>query len=321
MTILQTLALILISLVLGYSTQQIAVRRMPDASERLDRVAKGLQRLQVLVFNPVTLLLAFWAFDFAEAEIATMPLLGLLGLFLGGALAYRAAVWMHMSGPQAASLFVCGMFSNLGSVGSLTSFLFFGEEGFVLASVYRMFEHLLYYGVGFPVSYVIGSGLPLRLGVFLRESARRPLTYVPFVAILIGFSLKGLGVARPQVLADLNGVLIPTASVSAMFSIGLKLKLRSAFRHTRASLSIAAIKFGAVPLVVGGLAVLLGYPAVAGGLPLKVSLIQASTPVAFSAMIPTLLFNLDEEVTQACWMTTTAAGLLIILPLHYAFLG
>ena len=62
------------------------------------------------------------------------------------------------------------------------------------------------------------------------------------------------------------------------------------------------------------LAYLLGFGNIENGLPLKVVIILSSMPVAFSALIPPSIYDLDLDLANSCWFFTTAL-LIIILPL------
>ena len=76
------------------------------------------------------------------------------------------------------------------------------------------------------------------------------------------------------------------------------------------------IKFAIVPGVVTFLALLLGYRNIGDGLLLKVVIILSSMPVAFMALIPPSLYDLDIDLANSCWLFTTTL-LVIVLPVLY----
>lgn len=307
------------ALVVGYLVQRLGAGAAGERGEEaLRRLSRRIQRLHVLAVNPLILFLTFWAFEVPQTGILSMPLLGAAALFAGGGIALATARRLGLPGPVTGSLFVCGMFSNLGSIGGLICYLFFGEPGFALGQLYRLFEHIIYYAFGFPFANLLGKEGPLRLGAFVRETAKNPLTYVPFVAIAGGILLHLAGVERPAALGRVNALLIPASAGLLMFGIGLILRFRNALAHPRLAATVMAIKFVALPLLMGAAGHLLGYGAMLEGLPLKVTLVQASAPVAFIAMVPATLFGLDEKVAQACWLTSTAAMLGVIPLLYFA---
>ena len=69
----------------------------------------------------------------------------------------------------------------------------------------------------------------------------------------------------------------------------------------------------AVPMVISSAAALIGYAEIDGGLPLKVVIILSSMPVAFNALIPPSIYDLDIDLANACWFFTTAC-LVWVLP-------
>ena len=87
----------------------------------------------------------------------------------------------------------------------------------------------------------------------------------------------------------------------------------------RKHLNIALIKFVAIPASVYLLASWVGLGAVNGGLPLKVVIILASMPVAFTAMVPPTLYNLDVDLANTAWMLTTSL-LLVVVPILWLIL-
>ena len=63
----------------------------------------------------------------------------------------------------------------------------------------------------------------------------------------------------------------------------------------------------------------MGYARILGGLPMKIVIIESSMPVAFSALLLTVLFDIDRDLSNSCWLVTTFM-MLIIIPLLVWFL-
>jgi hypothetical protein len=78
--------------------------------------------------------------------------------------------------------------------------------------------------------------------------------------------------------------------------------------------SVAVIKFILVPILATSLTYLFGFSQIDNGLPLKVVMILAAMPVAFNALIPPSIYDLDLDLANSCWFFTTAL-LVIVLPL------
>jgi hypothetical protein len=68
------------------------------------------------------------------------------------------------------------------------------------------------------------------------------------------------------------------------------------------------------------LAYLIGFGSIDDGLPLKVVIILSSMPVAFTALIPPSIYDLDLDLANSCWFFTTAL-LMAVLPLQLLVLG
>ena len=88
--------------------------------------------------------------------------------------------------------------------------------------------------------------------------------------------------------------------------------------YFKESFVIAAVKFILIPFITGTVAYLLGFGEIDQGLPLKVVIILSSMPVAFTALIPPSIYDLDIDLANACWLATTLA-LVVVLPWLYFF--
>jgi predicted permease len=96
-------------------------------------------------------------------------------------------------------------------------------------------------------------------------------------------------------------------------SIGLALKFRRVRDYIKEAISVSVIKFAIVPVMVSTLAFIIGFGQIDAGLPLKVVIILSSMPVAFNALIPPSIYDLDLDLANSCWFVTTSM-LIIVLP-------
>jgi hypothetical protein len=99
-----------------------------------------------------------------------------------------------------------------------------------------------------------------------------------------------------------------------LVSVGLALRFGRVANYLWEAAAVSAIKFAAVPVLATTLAWSLGFGSIDGGLPLLVVMILSAMPVAFNALIPPSLYDLDLDLANSCWLVTTAL-LLIVLPL------
>jgi hypothetical protein len=92
------------------------------------------------------------------------------------------------------------------------------------------------------------------------------------------------------------------------------MKFRRVRNYIKEGLSVSVIKFAIVPALTTYLAYLLGFGNIESGLPLKVVIILSSMPVAFNALIPPSIYDLDLDLANSCWFFTTAL-MIVVLPI------
>jgi predicted permease len=310
-----SLGLIAFGLALGYLVQILSGRGLIKPPMPVDELRRLLQRIALLFLNPVTIAGAIWVAKISSIRLVALPLVGVWVLGAGGLLALGAARLLKLPAGKAGSLFSCGSFTNIGSVGALVCFVFLGEAGFALVPVYKLLEEIFYYGVGFPVAKYysragsVDDGPTVRVDHLIRD----PFIVTAFAAMAIGGLLNVSGLERPQVFGTLNSVLVPLGTVMLLTSIGLAMRFRRVRRYLKESMAVVVIKFVLAPVLAFSAACALGFGRIEGGLPLKVVLILSSMPVAFSALIPPSIYDLDLDLANSCWFVTTSL-LAISLP-------
>ena len=300
---------------LGYVIQSACSRGLVTLPMGVDQLRKLLQRVALLFVNPVTVVGAIWIVDIKALSLAALPALGGGAILLGGALALGASGLMGLESKETGAFFACGSFTNIGSIGALICFMFLGERGFALVPIYKLFEEVTYYGVGFPVAKYYSDIHAVGVSPWerLRGMARDPFILVALSAITLGGLLNASGVERPAFFHTLNSVFIPTGTTLLLVSIGLAMKFKRVKHYLRECFAVSAIKFLLVPGIMFSIAYLIGFGDIDGGLPLKVVIILSAMPVAFNALIPPSIYDLDLDLANSCWFFTTAA-LVVVLP-------
>jgi len=312
--LLTSFTVILAGLLLGYAIQVLAARGVIRLPLPVDSVRKGLQRSALLFVNPVAIVGATWIVSIRDAALAALPLVGLFAIVTGGVLALGAARILRLPPKKTGALFCCGSFTNIGSIGALVCYLYLGEPGFALVPIYKIFEELSYYSIGFPIAkHYSGSFVAEGRWDRVKGLLRDPLILVSVTALLLGGALNASGIDRPAIYGPVNAVLIPLQAFMLLVSVGLALRFRRVGDYLRESAAVAAIKFAAVPALTCALAVSLGFGRIDGGLPLNVVLILSSMPVAFNALIPPSIYDLYLDLANSCWFVTTAL-LAAVLP-------
>lgn len=140
---------------------------------------------------PISFVAAVWVVSFANIRVAFLPAIGVGVLLLGGLLGLAIATIMKKEGPQKGALFCCGSFTNIGSIGALVAFVFLGETGFGLVALYKMFEEIVYYTIGFPLArYYSGAKNEATLRQRITEISRDP--FVLLISIGLGMRFQVL---------------------------------------------------------------------------------------------------------------------------------
>jgi hypothetical protein len=307
--------IILFGLFLGYALQLLSTRRfiLPHLSP--DRLRMQLQYIALLFVNPVAIIGAIWIVRLENLELIALPFIGFFALAAGGGLAIGAAKLLKLDFRKTGALFGCGSFTNIGSIGGLICFIFLGEPGFALVPIYKLFEEMFYYTIGFPVAKyysqteVKQEHTHVRFNILIKD----PFIRVTVSSIFLGTLLNLSGIHRPSWYGIINTIFVPLGTLMLLCSIGLALKFSKVSYYFKECTAISIIKFIIVPMVTSLIAYSTGFASIDKGLPFKVILILSSMPVAFNALIPPSIYNLDLDLANSCWLFTTSL-LLIVLP-------
>lgn len=320
--LLYSLAIVIIGLLTGYLFRLAVDDRLVTSSRSLQEIRKILQKISLLVLNPIAFIGAIWVVEWRHVEVAALPFIGMTALLVGGISALLAARLLKLNRYQTGAFIVCGSFTNIGSIGALVCYFFFGEPGFALVSFYKLFEEFLYYAVGFPIAKSFSASANERDSLFerLKTIFTDIFVLVLLGSVLLGFSLNISGLARPEFYQRLNFIVIPLSSFLLLASIGMAMKFQRMGAYLKAGFSVAVIKFVIVPLIAMGLGVSLGLGKIDNGLPLKVVTVLSAMPVGFIAMVPPTIYDLDVDLANTCWIVTTALLIFIVLPIQYAIL-
>ena len=313
-----SLALICAGLALGYALQVLDRRGTFRLPLKIADFRKLLQKIALLFFMPISFAGAVWIVSFSDLRVALLPFIGLFALITGGTLGIGLARLLRSPASQTGVLFCCGSFTNIGAIGGLVCFMFLGESGFALVALYKMFEEITYYTVGFPIAkYYSGAGnrdekFIARMLTILKD----PFVIAVLSSFFIGLGLNLLNVERPYLFELATAVSIPVGTFILIVSIGLGMHFSSLADHLKECLGISMIKFLAVPACTCTVAYLSGLHHISDGLVFKVVLILSSMPVAFNALIAASIYDLDLDLANSCWLFTTGS-LIITLPILY----
>ena len=313
-----SLILILSALFSGYLLQRVQLAGIINLNIEIAVLRKTLQKIGLLFFMPVSFLGAVWVVSFNDLRVVLLPIIGVIALLAGGGLGLLSARVLKVSNEQKGVLYCCGSFTNIGAIGGLVCFMFLGEAGFALVALYKMFEEITYYTIGFPIARYYG-GSDLAQGSIVQRILG--VLKDPFVATILSAFFLGLffnlaGVNRPLIMEKITALFVPMGTFVLIFSIGLGMRFTRVAEHLMKCIAVAIIKFLCIPLLACTIAYYFGLQHVSGGLPLKVVIILSSMPVAFNALVAASIFDLDLDLANSLWLVTT--GLLVfVLPWLY----
>ncbi len=315
--------LILFGLSVGYLIRLMATRQVIRLPLPIDQLRKILLKSALLFINPITVIGAIWVIEFKDPRLITLPFVGISALLAGGLLALGFSKLLGLKKKQTGSLFACGAFTNLGTLGGLVCYILLGEIGFGLVHLYKLFEEFIYYAVGFPVAKWYGSSAEKAENPWnnLKNLASDKFILVSLGSLLLGGLLNQSGWKRPALYQTINSFLIPLSALLLIIAIGLAMKISKVKQYLRECLAISAIKFLMVPVAITSLAMGLGYRGMVGGHLIKVVILLSSMPVAFNALIPPSLYDLDIDLANSCWLFSTSFFLMIMLPTLYGLMA
>ncbi|MEM5787521.1 MAG: hypothetical protein AAGU11_09400 [Syntrophobacteraceae bacterium] len=315
--LLFSIGIILLGLATGYILQRLLEANLLRLPVQLPTLRRGIQRIALQFFTPIPIVGAIWLIRVDDLRMAALPFIGGAVLLIGGVMGWAVGRMRGYGPRQVGALYCCGSFSNIASMGSLVSFLFIGEEGFAMLALYKLFEEVIYFGIGFPVAKYYGSGLdenePLmrRLGRVFTD----PFVLVALGALSTGLLLNLSGIPRPAFYETVNAVFIPLGVFLLLVSVGLGMQF-GRVGYLREVLLVSGIKFFAMPVLACMAAILLGMKSMYGGLPLKAILLASSMPVAFNSVVASSLYDLDLDLANSCWLVTTGS-MVVVLPCLY----
>jgi predicted permease len=313
-----TFGLIVSGLLIGYGIQALIRREVLHLPLPIDRLRIFLVKLALLFVNPVAIIGALWTLRLNDGRMAAFPVLGVFAILLGGLLAIGASKILKLERRKAGSLFACGFFTNTNAIGGLICFVFLGEMGFALVAFYRIFEEFIYYGVGFPIARLYSTDTHEKetWQDKLKRLGTDIFVLVSLISLFTGGLLNLSGLRRPEFYQMINSVLIPLGTLALLISIGLAMRIKTIQDYLKVCMAISAVKFLIVPVILTLAAFLLGYGKIEHGLPLKVVMILSSMPVAFTALVPPSLYDLDIDLANSCWLFSTSL-LIVVLPVLY----
>jgi len=314
---LYSIFLIAFGLIIGQILKIMVDKNLIGKAVPVGKYVKTGQMVAILLLNPIVSLGAFWVVRINDPKLFILPFLGLSSIAIGGILGLSFSRLLKHERKQTGSMFVSGAFSNTVSFGGLICFVMFGEASYAFISMYKLFEEVAFYMVGYPIAKTFGSNPD---GGDKRNTALKlikdPFILIYFTSIALGITLNISGITRPPVFRTVNEILIPLTSIILVISVGFNMQVKAVGKYLRECFTVASIKFLFLPSIITLSAYVIGIGLMNDGMVLKIVLVLASMPPAFNSLIPPQIYGLDVDLANSCWLFCTG-GLVVVLPVLF----
>jgi len=274
-----------------------------------------IMRWTIILLEPWLFLYSLWVMDLSRvSHYAPIPIIAvaliLLPLLLTRPLARRLLPQRTSQG----SFVLAASFSNIGTTGgAFLCYLLFGQPGLSLSYLFLLPYPFLIFTLGFSLAkHYSCDDCHLTLRDYVQATLRDPVSALPLFAMAAGLALNYYGIRPPVGSASVVDVLIRADLVIMCLAIGMTLNPPALRRDWAPIAANAAVKFLALPALTTVAAWII-YGSLAP-VPAKVLVIQSAMPSAIYSVITANLFNLDRELANTLWITTT----LLLAPIALA---
>ena len=273
--------------------------------------------LNICLVYPVLAALTIWSLRL-NYELVGLPLMGVLLCIIPGAAAYLLVERKFDSELDKGSYLLSAMLSNTATLGGLCTYIMYGEAGFAYTQMAVILQNVVMFMFCFPLAqyyYQKSIGRPFdRQSVISLFINRNQL---PVVGMVIGVALNVSGVVRPYFLEVLVDPLVHLGAWTALVPIGYSIDLYGMRRYYGKILDLLPIKLVLTPLAAYVLAKFVFEEPVL----INTIVILAAMPTAINAVVAVQLNKLNVDLATASFVLTTAACLLVALPILFVVLS
>ncbi len=280
-------------------------------------IIERIRKIAFFGFNPIVMVNSYWIIDFSNVSIFILPFICVIVLALNGGLGLLVSKKLKHTGEQKASMFAVSTFSNLGTIGGLIAFSFYGEKAFAIAAMFIFFESFYNYLVGYPMVKAIGENIKGRR-VKIKDFLKDPSIVIYISAVFVGVLLNVSPLERPQFMGAYNEYAIPLISFFLLSAVAFKMDLGKTKAYVREGIAVILVKFIFAPLVAVLLAYAFGLQYLENGLVLHVILIMTLVPCGFNSILVPTIYKADRDVANTGWIFSMVA-LAVVVPLEYLF--
>lgn len=288
-----TIISIIVMILIGVLLKKLNILKTED-NETLNKIVVNIG-LPCMIFNALY-----------TANVSLLPDLSILTVFIllcsliVGIITYLILKVLAYDNKALWSTLVVVVLGNTGFLGYPISQGIFGAEGLVRAAFCDLATSIIFIAVSIILIIIFDGSI--------KTAIKKIVTFMPLWGIILGILLNvfsiPIGDFGTTIVNYLGGSTVPLI----MISLGLSLNLRGFRRHLKEVSLASIIKLIIYPLVGIGVLSILGIV----GLEYKIGLLEAMMPSAMLALILSLQFNLDSDLTSDCIFTDTLLSLITI---------
>ena len=216
----------------------------------------------------------------------------------------------------------CALHSNTGiTLGAFVCYMLLGDEGLAYGILYCVYIMPTFAAVGLVAARKYGQSTQGGWKQTIVAAATDPVTIIPNGAILLGLLLNHYEWVVPGLFDRSVGPLIFFLVGLYSLAVGMTLRFSQIGRYLRECVAMAGIKFIWSPAVGWTLATVLSVATFADGIPFKVILIEAAMPVGLFGLTLSRLFDLDSDLANSTWITSTLAVIPLLPLLNFIVSG
>ena len=295
------LSVILGALALGYLARKLGL--LPRA------LSRRISRFAMSWLQPPLVALLIWGLEAPGWRTAMLPAILAALIALNWPVGVLGSRLLRLSPDRTGSFILSCMFSNMGlTYGAFVCYILLGERGAALGMIWVLSFMPMFYTLGFFVARRYGGDGAQTLAQTLLATLRAPESRNPLIGFAVGGLLFALVPGRPEAIAGLVDIWVPISTAVYLFAIGLSMRLSSVLTYRRECAAIGVVKFAVTPALGLGIAWLLGYWAIEDAALRQVVLIQSASPASIMGLVLGQIFDIDEHLANAAWLTTNLAA-------------
>ena len=287
------------------------------SKKKIENTTEIIRKLAFFWLNPIIMVNSYWVIDFSNVSIFALPFICVIGLVICGAVGLLISKKLKHTCEQQSAMFAGSTFSNLGTIGGLITFSFFGEKAFTIAAMFIFFESIYNYLIAYPIVKSLGEGQQGIQGR-LKDLLKDPSIVIYVSAVIVGALLNFSPLDRPQFMALYNEYMIPIVSFMLISMVAFKMDLGKTKTFVKEGLIIICIKYLFAPVLGICLAFLFGLQHIDDGLVVKVVAIMTLVPCGFNSILVPTIYKADKDIANTVWVFSMVA-LAIVVPLEYLF--